>query len=74
MAAIFLTKFSYAFSWVKIYEFQLRFRWSLFLRVELTYSIIGSDYGLATIRRQAIILTNDGRFTDSYMRHSAPVS
>ena len=36
MAAIFQTTFSNAFSWMKIYEFQLMFHWSLFLRVELT--------------------------------------
>ena len=36
MAAISQTTFSSAFSWMKIYEFRLRFRWSLFLRFELT--------------------------------------
>ena len=34
------------------------------------YSSIASDNGLAPIRRQAIIWINDGKFTDSYMRHS----
>ena len=29
----------------------------------------GSDNGLAPARRQAIIWTNDGKFTDVYMRH-----
>ena len=33
---IFQTTFSNAFSWMKIYEFRLRFHWSLFLRVQLT--------------------------------------
>ena len=28
--------FSNAFSWMKMYEFRLRFHWSLFLRVQLT--------------------------------------
>ena len=36
MAAIFQKTFSNTFSWMKIYEFQLRFHWSLFLRVKLT--------------------------------------
>ena len=30
------TTFSNAFSWMKIYEFRLRFHWNLFLRVQLT--------------------------------------
>ena len=33
MAAIFQTTFWNAFSWMKIYEFRLKFNWSLFLRV-----------------------------------------
>ena len=36
MAAISQTTFSIAFSWMKMYEFQLSFHWSLFLRVQLT--------------------------------------
>ena len=36
MAAIFHTTFSDAFTWMKMYEFWLRFHWSLFLRVQLT--------------------------------------
>ena len=36
MAAIFQTTFSNAFSWMKMYQFQLRFHWSLFPRVKLT--------------------------------------
>ena len=36
MAAIFQKTFSNAFSWMKMYEFHLRFDWSLFLRVRLT--------------------------------------
>ena len=35
MAAIFQTTFSNAFSRMKMYEFRLRFQWSLFLRVQL---------------------------------------
>ena len=36
MAAISLTTFSIAFSWMKMFEFRLRFHWSLFPRVQLT--------------------------------------
>ena len=36
MAAIFQTTFSIAFSWMKKFEFWLRFHWSLFPRVQLT--------------------------------------
>ena len=60
MATIFQTTFSNAFSWMKMYEFRLRFHWSLFLRLQLQYSSIGSDNGLAPSRRQAIIWSNAG--------------
>ena len=36
MAAISQTTFSNTFSWLKMYEFRLRFHWSLLLRVQLT--------------------------------------
>ena len=36
MAAIFQTTFSNTFSWMKIYEFRLRFHKILFLRLQLT--------------------------------------
>ena len=36
MDAIWQTIFSSAFSWMKMFEFLLKFHWSLFLRVELT--------------------------------------
>ena len=36
MAAISQTTFSNAFSWMKMYEFRLKFHWSLFVRVQLT--------------------------------------
>ena len=38
------------------------------------YSSVGLDNGLARTRLQAIIWTNDGYFTETYMRHSAPIS
>ena len=48
-----------AFSWMKKYEFQLKFH-CLFLRVLLALTSIGSDNGLAPNRWQAIIWTNAG--------------
>ena len=36
MAPIFQMTFSIAFSWMKIYEFWLRFHWSFFFRLKLT--------------------------------------
>ena len=39
--------------------------------IELKYSTIGSDSGLALARWQAIIWTNDDLFADKCMRHSA---
>ena len=48
-----------AFSWMKKYEFQLKFH-CLFLRVQLALTSIGSDNGLAPNRWQAIIWTNAG--------------
>ena len=59
MDAISQTTCSIAFPWMKIFEFRLKFHWSLFLRVQLTINIV-SDNGLAPPRRQAIIWTNEG--------------
>ena len=36
MASVSQTTFSNAFSWMKIFEFRLKFHWSLFLRVQST--------------------------------------
>ena len=36
MVAILQTTFLNAFSWMKMYEFRLKFHWSLFIRVQLT--------------------------------------
>ena len=36
IAAVFQTTFSNRFRWMKMYEFRLKFHWSLFLRVQLT--------------------------------------
>ena len=38
MAPIFYTTFSNAFSWMKMYEFRLRFHWSLLPKAQLTTS------------------------------------
>ena len=35
MAAIFQTTYSNAFSWIKMYEFRLRFHWNFFIMFEL---------------------------------------
>ena len=59
MADIFQTTFSNAFSLLKMWQFRLRFHWSVFPRVKLTIFHIGSDDGLVPSRRQAIIWTND---------------
>ena len=58
IAAISQTTFSDPFSGMKMYKFWLTFHWSLFPRIQLTISSIGSDDGLAPTRRQAIIWTN----------------
>ena len=73
MDAILQTRISSVFSWMKVLEFRLKFHWSLFLNVTkgpVNNTSIGSNNGSAPSRRQAIILTNDGSFTDTYMCHS----
>ena len=49
MAVISQTTFSNVFSWMKMYDFRLRFQWSLFLRFQLT-KFRHSDNGLAPSR------------------------
>ena len=44
--AIWQTTFSNAFSWMRMFEFLLKFHWSLFLRVELTIFQYGFRYWL----------------------------
>ena len=58
MTAISQTKYLNAFSRTKIFEFWLKIIWSLF-QYHQEYAFIGSDDGLAPIKRQAIIWTND---------------
>ena len=69
-----ISTLSNALLWMKMLEFLLKYYWGLFLWVQLKYFSIGSDNGLAPSRRQAIISTNDGLFTEAYMRHSASMS
>ena len=45
------TTFSIAFSWMKMFEFRLKFPWSLFPRVQLTIFQHWLDNGLAAWRR-----------------------
>ena len=59
MDNILQTTFSDKFSSMKMFEFWLGFRWSLFLRVQLAYTIIGSGNGLVPSGWPAIIWTND---------------
>ena len=54
------------------FNIEAEIKWSTFCRWQ--YSTIGSDNGLAPTRHQAIIWTNDGKFTDEYMRHSTSMS
>ena len=44
MAAIFQTTVSNGFSWMKMYEFRLKFHWSLFPRVQITIFQATSHY------------------------------
>ena len=48
---------------------------NVFLRVQLTTALVQiMAWCLAPARRQASIWSNDGKFTDSYMRHSASMN
>ena len=66
MAAIVQTTFSDAIFLMKIYEFRLRFQWILFpSQINKIPALVQIYNGLAPIRQQAIIWTNDGKFTDT---------
>ena len=58
MAVIFPDGILKWFSLMKIYEFRLRFYWSLFPMVQSTIFSIGSVNGLVPAMRQAIIWSN----------------
>ena len=77
MAAIFQTTFSNAFSWMKMHEFQLRFHWNLFLRVQLTIFQHWSVHIMAWRRPGDKPLSEPmmlSLLAHSYMRHSASTS
>ena len=56
---IFHRTFSNGFSWMKMYAFRLKLHGNPFPKVQSTI-FIGLDNGLAPVRLQAIIWTNDG--------------
>ena len=68
MDAIFQTTPWSVFSWKKMFEFRLRFYRSSFPMVQLIIFLIGSDNGLAPIRRQAIIWANRKCQDNVYIR------
>ena len=74
MAAIFQTKFSIAFSWIKMYDFGLNVTEVCSYGSDTQYSTIGSYNGWVPSRRQAIIWINDSLFTDAYMCQSVLMS
>ena len=74
MAAIFQTTFSNAFFEWKCMNFDWNFTEICSQGSNWQYYSIGSDNGLSLTRRQAIIWTSVGWFTEAYMRHSASVS
>ena len=71
MAAISQTTVSNPFSWMKIYEFRIKFHRSLFLRVQQTLFQHGSDNGLVSTRRQVIIWIHGGKIAIAIIRYLA---
>ena len=59
IAAILQTTFLNAFSWMKTFEFKIKFHWNMLFGFNWQYVNIGSDNGLTPNRRQAIIWCND---------------
>ena len=74
MTTIFRMTFSNAFSWMKMFKFWLNFTEVCSQGSNYEHSSIGSDNGLVLARQQVIIWNNDGKFTDTYMCHSASMS
>ena len=58
MAVVWQTTFWNALSWMKIFEFQIKVHWNMFLGSNCQYVSTGSDNGLAPFRQQAIFWTN----------------
>ena len=59
------------------YEFSLKISQNFVPEARINnihYPSIGLDYGLVPTRRQAIIWTNEGYFTDAYTSHSVSMS
>ena len=56
----FAQDFSYAFPWMKIVVFWLKFHWSLYQGTNSQLTSINSDNDMMPNRRQAIIWNNDG--------------
>ena len=57
MAANFLTTFLNTFSWMKMLDYRLKYHSPLFLRVQLTHSIIGSDNGLVPLGDKPMLVS-----------------
>ena len=76
--AISQTTFSNAFSWMKMFEFLLKFHWSLFLRVQLTIFQRPGDKPLSEPMMVKLLthicITRPQWVNDAYMRHSASMS
>ena len=72
MDAISQMTFSNAFSWMKMLEFRLKFRWSLFLRVQFNIFQHWFRYWLGADQATSHYL-NQWCITDAYMRHSPSV-
>ena len=60
IAVIFQTTFENAFTWMKMFEFRLKFYWNLSLMSNLQYPNIGSANGFAPARRQTTVWANVG--------------
>ena len=56
MDAISQTTFSNAFSWMKMFEFRLKFHWSLFLRYQLTIFQHWFRYWLGAVQATSLYL------------------
>ena len=75
MAAIFQTTISNAFSLNEKVSISITISLKFVPNGQINnFLSISLDNGLAPTRRQAIIWTKYGKFTDLYMRHSASMS
>ena len=74
MDDILLTTFLNTFLEWKYMNFDYDFIDVCSLGSNYQYSSSGSDNGLEPTRRQLVIWTNGGKFTDVYLRHSASMN